>query len=355
MGREKEKRRSREEEMNWLLKKRRKGRRGRPLRSREKKRNMRRKKRNLKKLKGKRERKSVKSKRKWKGIERREAKTPVMIEVVIGEVHGALVAEGKKMKGLEVGHGEVVVVVVAGWIERRERRMSGVQEVVKIGEGMMMVHLEGVHRLEGVPHLEEALHQEEMAELGGGEMLHQEDPHQDVEVEMMVHQEGVLLLEGILEKEMVVVPGDQAQGMILLVTGVVQEEGEILVTDEVLPGEWETGRLLEEDLQGGTLEEMMIGEEGLLHGVVRHLEEDHPLGVDLPLVEDLVMMDPLIGAATDLLPVTTLHLPNQDQPVNTKMKAGRLSSVRLSASWDSPGSCDIIVRLPGFITLVGFC
>merc|ERR1711872_135101 len=303
-----------------------------------------------------------KSKRKWKGIERREAKTPVMIEVVIGEVHGALVAEGKKMKGLEVGHGEVVVVVVAGWIERRERRMSGVQEVAKIGEGMMMVHLEGVHRLEGVPHLEEALHQEEMAELGGGEMLHQEDPHQDVEVEMMVHQEG----------------------MLLLVTGVVQEEGEILVTDEVLPGEWETGRLLEEDLQGGTLEEMMIGEEGLLHvalplivmgeecgavvviglllleegllqGVVRPLEEDHPLGVDLPLVEDLVMMDPLIGAATDLLPVTTLHLPNQDQPVNTKMEAGRLSRVRLSASWDSPGSCDIIVRLPGFITLVGLC
>merc|ERR1712130_528906 len=192
---------------------------------------------------------------------------------------------------------------------KRERRMSGVQEVAKIGEGMMMVLLEGVHRLEG-------------------------DPHQDVEVEMMVHQEGVLLLEGILEKEMVVVPGDQAQGMILLVTGVVQEEGEILVTDEVLPGEWETGRLLEEDLQGGTLEEMMIGEEGLLHvalplivmgeecgavvvigllllleegllqGVVRPLEEDHPLGVDLPLVEDLVMMDPLIGAATDLLPVT---------------------------------------------------
>merc|ERR1711872_138184 len=225
--------------------------------------------------------------------------------------------------------------------------------------GMMMVHLEGVHRLEGVLHLEEALHQEEMAELGGGEMLHQEDPHQDV------------------EEEMVVDPGDQAQGMILLVTGVVQEEGEILVTDEVLPGEWETGRLLEEDLQGGTLEEMMIGEEGLLHvalplivmgeecgavvvigllqGVVRPLEEDHPLGVDLPLVEDLVMMDPLIGAATDLLPVTTLPLPNQDQPVNTKMKAGRLSSVRLSASWDSPGSCDIIVRLPGFITLVGLC
>merc|ERR1712142_662494 len=122
--------------------------------------------------------------------------------------------------------------VVAGGIERRERRMSGVQE---------------------------------MAKIGGGEMLHQEDPHQDVEVEMMVHQEGVLLLEGILEKEMVVDPGDQAQGMILLVTGVVQEEGEILVTDEVLPGEWETGRLLEEDLQGGTLEEMMIGEEGLLH------------------------------------------------------------------------------------------
>merc|ERR1712130_534218 len=350
-----------------------------------KKRNTRRKKRNLKRLKGKRERKSVKSKRKWSGIERREAKTPVMIEVVIGEARGVLVAEGKKMKGLEVGHGEVVVVVVAGGIERRERRMSGVQEVAKIGEGMMMVLLEGVHRLEGVPHLEEALHQEEMAQLGGGEMLHQEDPHQDVEVEMMVHQEGVLLLEGILEKEMVVVPGDQAQGMILLVTGVVQEEGEILVTDEVLPGEWETGRLLEEDLQGGTLEEMMIGEEGLLHvalplivmgeecgavvvigllllleegllqGVVRPLEEDHPLGVDLPLVEDLVMMDPLIGAATDLLPVTTLHLPNQDQPVNTKMKAGRLSSVRPPASWDSPGNCDIIVRLPGFITLVGIC
>jgi len=303
--------------------------------------------------------------------------------VVIGEVRGALVVEGKKMKGLEVGHGEVVVV--AGGIGRKERRMNGVQEVAK-GEGMMMAHLEGVHRLEGAPHLEEALRQEEMAELGGEEMLHHVDLRQDVEeVEMMVHQEGVLLLEGILEKEMVVDPGDQVQGMILLVTVVAQEEEEILVTDEVLPGEWETGRHLEGDLQGGTLEEMMTGEEGLLHvalplivmgeecgavvvigllllleegplqDVVRPLEEDHPLGVDLPLVEDLVMMDPLIGAATDLLPVTTLHLPNQDQPVNTKMKAGRLSSVRPSASWDSPGSCDFIVRLPGFITLVGFC
>merc|ERR1719481_1812583 len=106
-----------------------------------------------------------------------------------------------------------------------------------------------------------------------------------------------------------------------------------------------------EDLRQDVEEvEMMVHQE-----VVRLLEEDHPLGVDLPLIEDLVMMDPLIGAATDLLPVTTLPLPNQDQPVNTKMKAGRLSSVRPSASWDSPGSCDFIVRLPGFITLVGFC
>merc|ERR1719425_107233 len=144
--------------------------------------------------------------------------------------------------------------------------MNGDQEVeIEENEGMMMVHLEGVAlRPRGEAHRqEEGLHQGVMVELGEGGMPPQEDLHQGVEeVEMMVVQEEVHHQEEISEKEMVVVLGDQAPGMILHVTAVVQEEEEgILVTGEdLLLGEWVTGLHLEEGHHlEETLGEMMTG------------------------------------------------------------------------------------------------
>merc|ERR1719233_1675912 len=258
----------------------------------------------------------------------------------------------------EVEHGEVVGEVVAGEIEKRGRKMNGDQEVeIEENEGMMMVHLEGValHPQGEALHQEEGLHQEVMVELGEGGMPPQEDLHQGVE-----------------EKEMVVVLGDQAPGMILHVTAVVQEEEEegILVTGEgPLQGEWVTGLHLEEGHHPGeTSGEMMTGEVLLLgvHLLIVMEEEcgavvvtgllpgEDPLpGVDLPQgeaplqgvalhpAEDPVTMDLLTGAVTDLLPVTTLPLPNlADQPVIIKTKAGPLLSVSPELSWDYPGSRD---------------
>merc|ERR1719435_667119 len=210
------------------------------------------------------------------------------------------------MMGQEAELGEVVGVVVAGGIGKRGRKMSGDQGVViEENEGMMMVHLEGValHPRGEAPHQGEGPHQEVMVELGEGGMPPQEDLHQDVEeVEMMVHQEEVHHQEEISGKEMVGVPGDQVQGTIHHVTAVVQEveEGISVKGEGLHQGEWATGL---------------------------HLEEDPHLGVDLPQGEvplqgvalhpgeDLVTMDLLTGAVTDLLLVTTLPLPNlADQP-----------------------------------------
>jgi len=291
------------------------------------------------------------------------------------EVLGELVVEGKRMMVQEVEHGEVVGEVVAGEIEKRGRRMNGDQEVeIEENEGMMMVHLEGVvpHPQGEALHQEEGLHQGVMVELGEGGMPPQEDLHQGVEeVEMMVLQEEVHHQEEILEKEMVGVLGDQAPGMILHVTAVVQEEEEgILVTGEgPLQGVWATGLHQEEGHHlGETLGKMMTGGV-LLLGVhlLTVMEEEcgavvvtgllpgeDPLpGVDLPQgeaplqgvalhpAEDLVTMDLLTGAVTDLLPVTTLPLPNlADQPVIIKTKAGPLLSVSPQLSWDYPGSRD---------------
>merc|ERR1719233_1113517 len=139
---------------------------------------------------------------------------------------------------------------------------------------------------------------------------------------MMVLQEEVHHQEEISEKEMVGVLGDQAPGMILHVTAVVQEEEEgILVTGEgLLLGEWATGLHLEEGHHlGETSGEMMIGGvllgEDPLPGVDLPQEEAPLQGVALHPAEDPVTMDLLTGAVTDLLPVTTLPLPNlADQP-----------------------------------------
>merc|ERR1719195_546555 len=194
------------------------------------------------------------------------------------------------MMGQEAEHGEVVVGVVAGGIEKRGRKMSGDQEVeIEEREGMMMDGVARHPRGEAL-RLEEGLHQEVMEELGEGEMPPQEDLHQGVEeVEMMVLQEEAHHQEEILGIEMVEVLGDQAPGTILHVTAVVQEEG------------------------GGIL----ATGEGPLQGVALHPAEDP------------VTMDLLTGAVTDLLHVTTLPLPNlADQPVIIKMRAGQLLSVR---------------------------
>merc|ERR1719244_1865011 len=240
------------------------------------------------------------------------------------------------MMGQEAEHGEVVVVAVAGGIEKRGRKMSGDQEVeIEEKEGMTM---EGVaHHPRGEAlRLEEGLHQEVMEELGEGEMPPQEDLHQGVaEVEMMVLQEEAHHQEEISEIEMVEVLGDPAQGTILHVTAVVQEEEEgILATGEGhLQGEWATGLHREEGHHPG--EDPLLG--------VDLLQGEAPLqGVALHPAEDPVTMDLLTGAVTDLLHVTTLPLPNlADQPVIIKMRAGQLLSVRPKVSWDYPGSLDI--------------
>merc|ERR1719206_1402582 len=158
------------------------------------------------------------------------------------------------MMGQEVEHGEVVVEVVAGGIERRGRRTSGDRGVeIEEKEGMMTVHPEDVAR----HRQEEDLHQEVMAELGEGGMRPQEDLHQDVEeAGMTVLREGAHHQEEILETEMVEVLGDQAPGMILHVTAELQGEVVgILVKDEVLHQDvWVEGHHL-----GGTMVEMTIG------------------------------------------------------------------------------------------------
>merc|ERR1719225_89070 len=245
--------------------------------------------------------------------------------VEIEEGLGELEVEEKMMMGQEAEHGEVVVVAVAGGIEKRGRKMSGDQEVeIEEREGMMM---EGVarHPRGEALRLEEGLHQEVMEELGEGEMPPQEDLHQGVEeVEMMVLQEEAHHQEEILGIEMVEVLGDQAPGTILHVTAVVQEEGEgILATGEgPLQGEWVTGlhpeeahhqeEILGETMTGEVLlldvhlQTVMEGECGAV--VVTGLPpgEDLLLGVDLHPAEDPVTMDLLTGAVTDLLHVTTL-------------------------------------------------
>merc|ERR1719320_2280507 len=374
-GLEKERRKSKEEEMNWHLKSVKRGKLGKHLRNKEKRKSMRRKRQSLRKLKGKRGRKSVKLKKSSRGRKKKEVKTREMIDwVEIEEVLGELAAEGRRMMGLGVEHGEAVVEVVAGGIERRGRKTSGDQGVeIEEKEGMMTVHPEDVarHLQEEVLHQEEDLHQEVMAELGEGGMLPQEDLHQGAEeVGMTVLREGDHHQEEILETEMVAVLGVQAPGTILHATVEVQEEVVgILVKDEVLHQDvWVTGHHLDEGhLLGGTLVEMMIG--GVLHPdvlpltemgeecgavvVIGHpLGEDlllgvdlpqgevHPRGVALPLAEDQdpVTMDLLIGAVTDLLHVTIHPLLNRpDQPVIIKTMAGQLSSVKPKIPWEYPG------------------
>lgn len=240
-----------------------------------------------------------------------------------------------------------------------------------------------------VPHLpEEVLHQgedllpEEREELGGGEMLLQEDHHQGVqEEEMMDPLEGLRLLEEILGTEMVVAPGDQVLGMILVIVA-LQEEGEMLVKEEdlhqgawvidlrpeetlvvivMMTGEEEAHHLAVlpliamEEVCGVEVGTDPLPEEDLLQGVVLLQEGDHHQGVVLLHAVEAEMMDLLIGAEeTDLLPVMTHPLPNPDQPVNTKMKAGLQSSVSpriLGILWKAATFCQAVQ----FTVRVDFC
>merc|ERR1719317_1273316 len=190
-----ERRKNKEEEMNWHLKSVKRGKLGKHLRNKEKRRSMRRKRQSLRKLKGKRGRKSVKLRKSLRGRKKKGVNNREMIDwVEIEEVLGELVGEGRRMTGLGVEHGEVVVEVVDGGIERRGRKTSGDRGVeIEEKEEMMMVHLEDVarHLQEEVLHQEEDLHQEVTAELGEGGMLPQEDLHQGAgEVGMTVLREG---------------------------------------------------------------------------------------------------------------------------------------------------------------------
>merc|ERR1719452_48062 len=110
------------------------------------------------------------------------------------------------------------VALVAGGIERKERKMNGLHGVVMIVGGMMVAgDLEVLHP-EGVLRLGEVLHR--------GEIL----------VIEMVAEEELLLLEG----EMVVVPGEEEK--------LLRQEEALHLGVERPPGVEETVLLLEGDL-----------------------------------------------------------------------------------------------------------
>merc|ERR1719312_2091855 len=114
-GWEKERRKSKEEEMNWHLKSVKRGKLGKHLRNKEKRRSMRRKRQSLRKLKGKRGRKNVKLRKSLRGRKKKGVNTREMIDwVEIEEVLGELVGEGRMMMGPGVEHGEEVLGELVG-------------------------------------------------------------------------------------------------------------------------------------------------------------------------------------------------------------------------------------------------
>merc|ERR1712183_435268 len=144
---------------------------------------------------------NVKLRKGLKGRERRGMIRTAMIEVLGEEV----VAEGERKKDLEVAVlGNLALGV--GEIGRRKRRMNGDQGVEMIAGGIMKDHRGGPHHLEEVLHLLEVMDHLEVKEeeLGGGEMLRQED----------LHQEEAHHLEGTLETKMEVVYGGLVLDMI---------------------------------------------------------------------------------------------------------------------------------------------
>merc|ERR1712183_595329 len=147
---------------------------GRPLRRKGKGKSMKRKRPSLKKLRERKEKRNVKLRKGLKGRERRGMIRTAMTEVVIEALGEEVVVEGERKKDLEVAVlGNLALGV--GEIGRRKRRMNGDQGVEMIAGGIMKDHRGGPHHLEEVLHLLEVKEEE----LGGGEMLRQEDLHQE--------------------------------------------------------------------------------------------------------------------------------------------------------------------------------
>jgi len=291
-----------------------------------------------------------------------------------GVVKEELGEEVVVLEEMKKDHQEVVevpgsLVLVVGGIEKRRRKMNGVQEVEMIGGEMLLMVPEKDHLHQGGHRLQEEfllppgamVHQEKVeVEHGEGEMLLQEVLHQEEFLlkELSVLQEEDRHPKEILAIGMVVDLGDLVREMIHLeVAGVwkiveVQEVGEeILVKEE--------GRRLDAGVIDHHLDETLdvtMTEEEVLPVVHRRIEREVVLGavevvIDLLLEEDrppgavlhpgehlldaalhhveavAVMMDLLIGAVTDLLLLREMTLlPNHvtDQPENTKTMAGPL-------------------------------
>merc|ERR1719466_643514 len=220
-----------------------------------------------------------------------------VIEAVIEALGEEVVVEGERKKDLEVAVlGNLALGV--GEIGRRKRRMNGDQGVEMIAGGIMKDQQGGPHHLEEVLHLLGVMDHLEVKEeeLGGGEMLRQEDLHQeearlldvDLLLGVVLHQEGDHHLEGTLETKMEVVHGGLVLEMIhqevdevemtVVLLGV--EEG-TLVREEVL--------LQEEALHlGETLAVMRIVEEVLL--IVTVVEPGAAEATGL-LVEEALLRD----------------------------------------------------------------
>merc|ERR1719154_827617 len=301
-----------------------------------------------------------------------------MTEVVIGG-HG----EAEEKEGMRKDPGVVVpgnLALVAGGIERKERKTNGLQGVVMIVGGMMVagdlevLHPEEVLRLEEVLHLgeilviemvgvgehlpqgvemvvvpgeeEKLLRQEEALHLGVEEtvLLQEEDlhPEETLEIARMVVDPGDLdlgmnqevgeveiltvVLQGEVEETLETGEGLHPDVVLLLDVALLPEEisGEmLLIVMEVEPGDEEVGK----DLQ--SVGDLHLGVVGLPLGVVVLLlgVVGLPLGVvDHLLVGEAVMMVLPTGVVTALLLVTNLHHPNPVKPAHL-MKAGQLSSV----------------------------
>merc|ERR1719291_815599 len=193
-----------------------------------------------------------------------EEVTEAVTEAVIEALGEEVVVEGERKKDLEVAVlGNLALGV--GEIGRRKRRMNGDQGVEMIAGGIMKDHRGGPRHLEEVLHLLGVMDHLEVKEeeLGGGEMLRQEDLHQEEArlQDVVLHQEGDHHLEGTLETKMEVVHG----GLVLEM--IHQEVDEVEMTAVLL------------GVEEGTLvrEEVLLQEEALHLGetlaVMRSVEE----------------------------------------------------------------------------------
>merc|ERR1712183_86921 len=218
---------------------------------------------------------NVKLRKGLKGRERRGMIRTAMIEVLGEEV----VAEGERKKDLEVAVlGNLALGV--GEIGRRTRRMNGDQGVEMIAGWIMKAHRGGPRHLEEVLHLLGVMDHLEVKEeeLGGGEMLRQED----------LHQEEDHHLEGTLETKMEVVHGGLVLEMIHQEVDEVEKTAVLLGVEEGTLVREEVLLLEEALLLGETLAVMRIVEEVLL--IVTVVEPGAAEATGL-LVEEALLRD----------------------------------------------------------------